>query len=113
MALAHLGDFRGELRFGEVALLDEHLTQRVRRALEIFQLVIALAEIFRRAAQLIEANDLAAGQRTAERVGMPFPELHAVIDGVDRAAFLATHVVWAFVLTHRGDFTYGETLSSR
>src|SRR5438067_11339058 len=72
-------------------------------ALEIFELVIAWAEVFGGAAHLVKAHDLAAGERVAQRVRLPLPEFHAVIDRVDRAAFLAAHVMRLLrMLAHEG-----------
>ena len=51
--------------------------------------------------QLIEVQDLAAREGAAQRVRLLLPELHAVIDGVDRAAGLAAHVV-RFFRAHEG-----------
>src|SRR5882762_7603990 len=101
MALSHLGHLRRELGFGDEATLDEHGAQRMGRALEVLQRVIALAEVFGRAPQLVQAHDLAAGQRVAQRVRLLLPELHAVIDGIDRAAGLPAHVVRS-LLGHEG-----------
>src|SRR5579859_2283185 len=92
IALAYLGHPCGELRFGEEAMLDEHHAHGVRGALEVAELQIAIAEVLGRAPQLIEAHDLAARQRVAQRVRLLLPELHAVIGRVDRAAGLAAHV---------------------
>src|SRR5438552_15704278 len=96
IAFAYLGDLRRELGFGEVAALEQHLAQRVRGALEILELVVALAEVLGGAPQLIQPQDLAAREGVAQRVRLLLPELHAVIDGVDRAAGLAAHVVRSF-----------------
>src|SRR5687768_3507629 len=92
MALANLGDLALELRAAEEALFQEQIAHRLGGALEIVQPVIALAEVFGGAAQLIEAHQLAAGKRAAQRVRLLLPELHAVVDGVDRAGVLAAHV---------------------
>src|SRR3954451_17003016 len=101
MALSHLGDFRRELRLREEPVLEEHDAHRMRRALEVAELEIAIAEILGRAAQLIEPHDLAARPRVAQRVRLLFPELHAVIDSVDGAAGLAAHVVRT-LFSHEG-----------
>src|SRR5437870_676767 len=78
---------------GKILFFDQKRAHGLGGALEILELVVALAEILGGPAQLVEANDLAAGQRAAQRIGLLFPELHAVVGGVDRPACLAAHVV--------------------
>src|SRR5204862_788121 len=56
------------------------------------QAVVAVAELLGRPTQLVEPHHLAAGERIAQRVRLLLPELHPVIDGVDRAGGFAADV---------------------
>src|SRR5947208_8591268 len=98
IAVAHLRHLGFQLGLRDEPAFEQHHAHRVRRALEVTELQIALAEILGRAPQLIQPHHLAARQRVAQRVRLLLPELHAVIDGVDRAAGLAAHVVRALVV---------------
>src|SRR5262245_18394544 len=80
IALAHLGHLALQLGLGEKPFLEEQVAQRLGGALEIGELVIAAAELFGRAPQLVEAHHLTPDQRAAQRVCLLLPELHPVID---------------------------------
>src|SRR5262249_51434173 len=85
-----------EFLISHVPLLDHERAQRRRRLLEVLELRI-VDEILRRAAQLIGLDDAGPREGRAQRVGLALPELHAVIDGIARAGFLASYVLRAFV----------------